>query len=67
VDFVTQLKTADETVMYPVNRGVFRWELRLLCFLERGAAGVLTPGVSWVYAQAADPHISGSPGFGCAK
>jgi hypothetical protein len=64
---VTQLKTANETVMYPVNRGVFRCGLRLLCFLERGAARVLTPGVSWVCAQAADPHITGSPGFGCSK
>ena len=32
---------------------------------ERGAAWVLTPGVSWVCAQAADPHITSNPGFGC--
>jgi hypothetical protein len=64
---VSQVKAADETMMYQFNRGVFRCGLRLLCFLERGAARVLTPGVSWVCAQAADPHTAGSPDFGCSK
>ena len=36
-------------------------------FLERGAARVLTPGVSWVCAQAADPHITSNPGSGCSN
>src|SRR5712691_8865605 len=66
-DLVGHRKSTDETMRprphFAVRCNCFR--LRLI--MERGAARVLTPGVSWVCAQAADPHITSNPGSGCSN
>jgi hypothetical protein len=64
---VSNGKTTDKTV-----RAHTRFPIPCTCgrgrfTIERGAARVLTPGVSWVCAQAADPHIASKPASGCSN